>query len=212
MTPDYQFDAEMRWNIDRYVLGDDTLDSELFEACMLEDEELAWAVADRISELQELTVSLRSQPALETARGLEINSIRPQSRPPRASTKAPAGGRLEMPVDVHVHPRSGLFVRHPLWIATVAASLLVVGFAWKTMYPIHPPAESLSTLTNDELVAVATTWMALEGDEAEHANEWLGPASLDMHNVVVGAQADEEDWLMDAASDFFEQLAAGEDS
>ena len=54
-------DAQL-WDIDRYLLDDESLDRAAFEASMLADERLAWAVAEELERLQ-----LLSQPAVTHA-------------------------------------------------------------------------------------------------------------------------------------------------
>jgi hypothetical protein len=49
--------AEQLWDIDRYLLGDETLDRGKFESRMLDDETLAQAVAEELERLQLLSMS-----------------------------------------------------------------------------------------------------------------------------------------------------------
>ncbi|MEZ6135896.1 MAG: hypothetical protein R3C53_13395 [Pirellulaceae bacterium] len=57
--------ADMRWEIDRYLLNDPSFDSAAFEARMLDDETLALTVADELARIQQITHAAQLSSASE---------------------------------------------------------------------------------------------------------------------------------------------------
>lgn len=166
------------WDIDRYLLDDETLDRDAFEARMLQDETLALAVADELERLQLLS-SVADRKLVRAA---------------------------PFAVETSVSPVSFTRTRPPVmaWAALViAVSLLFALFVWPQ--GDQPSAEGqLAANPLQEAIPlqeVAQEWLALESalEDSEIAELVAGAEvnARDTFNLTDDLEeANGDDWML----------------
>ncbi len=171
---------QLDWDAYRYVLDDPTLDRLAFEARMLDDCDLALAVADAM---------------------LHVDSIR------AASFSATA--------DVPVAVRSSNTAATSGWqlssLAVLAASLLLA-VGWVNYRFAHTPVEVAQRGPTQQ--GFVESWLAIRQTElvdgssnlVDLSSNWEAPRDEDP--LSESAEPNDEDWLLDAAREYFAQGGA----
>ncbi len=176
---------DLQWEIDRYLLGDPTLDRDAFELQMLDDVSLAEQVAASVGamELIEVAACSVTRPDIQA------------TIPCRRSTVA-AG----IPVWA--------------MLATVATVLIAVAY-WRNLpnEAIHATRASTEFAESDRLLSqIAEHWLAFENpiivnhEEDVFAEIANGSrrSELSEHELV-----DQTDWLVEAARQFYQENGEG---
>ncbi len=171
-----------QWDVDRYVLGDDTLDRESFEARMATDEQLAWQVAQSVGQVA--CFSSAAELASDDRGQASPNSVpaKPMIPAKQAISVRPVPARL-------------------MWtaLATVAATVLVAS-CWGLLG--RNSTGSADAIAAQDLPAVAAHWLALESEG--EGEETLISNALEMDSTEKWV---EDDWMVEAAQQFFQQEA-----
>lgn len=181
-----------RWDVDRYLLGDASLDHVAFEQQMLCDESLAREVAARVAQLQRLTLACH-----------QLGAPPVPAPPPPAPTTVPAASG-----------RKRLAAAHQLLFTclTLAAALWLALMLWETT-PRRDTPQQAQTADDPQLAEVALRWLALASDSSQHnaeiyqeevlsstaSHEWLELGS----EPLPGSEG--QDWMLDVASEFFQE-------
>lgn len=181
------------WDAYRYVLDDPTLDRAAFETRMLDDVDLALAVAEAVSHVD----SLRAASFIAAPADLTVSSER------TAGAKI-TGWRM-----------SSL-------IALAAGLLLAIGLVNyqllnRQVLNTHGQAGSLppTSQANSLEQNLAESWLAIRQTEIVDGSSNLVDASTnfesprDDENLLDAVDSVDEDWLMDAAREFYAQGEAG---
>ena len=178
---------EQHWEIQRYILGDPTLDVEQFEQQMLDNPEMALAVADEVASIHLLATCDSPSPA-GTGDALGL----PSSNSLGAS-------------------------KSPWVLLGFAASLLVCIFTWLGQPgPRFPDASSTASTRVSEasLEEFAEQWISLQvatSDSYSAESSYYvvtdgGTAGLDPSDSALELTSEHEagnDWLLEAAQLFY---------
>lgn len=224
--------AEQRWDVERYLLGDATLDSEAFEAQMLDDPRLAYEVSAAVDRLANL----------EAACSLEVGVLSGVERQTQVSSeKQPSSWFLGL--------SSSRFSQAQVVVCVLAASLLLVVTIRFASTDRAAQSPELATQDKQVLTEVADRWLAFsdvsfsdvgfsdsglndtvvsdtnsfdsslgEGTEAIFVETVIGETVIGGQARGVGGlssesvQSDETDWLLKAAEQFFLEARSEEDS
>lgn len=174
---------EVQLDVDRYVLQDESLDRDAFEARMLENEELALAVADAVAEWGKISAVCRTQAVTE------LTGLR---SPSHGAVVCRAG-------ENRVGGNWGVI------LATLASVVLVAvlsQISWR-------PTDSLVTQGPQEtpqLTQLAENWIAMTPIEDVTADELLTTAVSDLERAESEEWGDNSDWMVEAAQQFFQEL------
>lgn len=214
--------AEQRWDVERYLLGDATLDSEAFEAQMLDDPRLAYEVSAAVDRLANL----------EAACSLEVGVLSGVERQTQASSdKQPSSWFLGL--------SSSRFSQVQVVVGVLAASLLLVVTIRFASTDRAAQSPEFATQDKQVLTEVADRWLAFSdvsfNDSGLNDTVVSDTNSFDSSleegteaivvETVIGGQArgvgglssesvrsDETDWLLKAAEQFFLEARSEEDS
>ena len=185
---------ELDWDAYRYVLDDPTLDREAFEAHMLGNVDVALAVAEAVLHVDSLRTASLLTPSLDA---------------PRVST----------PSTHHVAAEGGWQLTS--LAALAAAFLLAIGLLNYTVaHKFNPNASSVAAqrLPSQSL---AESWLAIRQTEIVDQSSILVDGSTILVSVrdedalhepadfVATESSADDDWLMDAAREFYAQGEAG---
>ena len=182
LTPDASHERR-RWEIERFVLQDPTLDLAAFEARMLDDPQLAEEVAVCVSRLQQMAAACRlaTPPAIATVSASA--SCGPSSTPPRWTA---VRGKL-------------------LAAASLAATVAVVWAAWPSESPrptkataLRQPLDELPVGSQPRLAEIAQQWMVLESAADE-------PPPVELDPQAPSFVSDDSDWMLQVPAEFFEE-------
>ncbi len=176
-------ESNLAWEIDRYLLGDESLDRQAFESRMLEDSEFALLVAEQLQFLQ----------------------LVGQAAEPRVSQSAVvASSSLKGIATARRQPLRYLAIA----ACAVAASLLCLLTLRQVRQPVvDQPSAAADWLDNSKLQAVAEQWVVLDipADEAvlleldgESAQVFYGGGES------LAGENSAQDWLMQAGEFFHE--------
>lgn len=184
---------QLDWNAYRYVLDDPTLDRAAFETRMLDDVDLALAVAEAMSHVD----SLRAASFIAAPADVAITAE-------RTAGETITGWRL-----------SSL-------IALAAGLLLTIGLVNYQLLDRQLPntrgqAGSLPPTSQANLLeqTLADSWLAIRQTEIVDGSSNLVDVSTnfesprDDENLLDAVDSVDEDWLMDAAREFYAQGEAG---
>lgn len=171
--------AEQRqWDVERYLLDDPSLNRDEFEARMLDDEQLALAVADEVELLQRVVAACRE--------------------PVSAVTHGPKSNHITW----HRIATIGLAIAATLLVA------LLVRMNHETRQTAQETQRTPHSQPSDPLQvqmrAVAEQWVAL--DVSYDADETSSAASDLVAEPAFDVGLDEEDWMLQAAREFFLEL------
>lgn len=173
-----KLDSQTQWEVDRYVLNDETLDRTKFESRMLADERLAWAVMEAVEQMEVLSATVQSTTSGEVTQVARVPS-------------ATAGGWMPSAVSGwRLLGRAGLLV---------AATILLILLVQASLPDARPVASGSGT---DDLSAVAEQWLALDAATDDGENYVTSSA---LEGEVVEASA-EDDWMVEAAQQFFQEV------
>jgi hypothetical protein len=199
MKPSAQ-NSELNWDIERYLLDDPTLDRQEFETRMLADVDLALAVAEQVHRLEALAQASR-----------QLTNWQLAKQPSSPQVLAGGTGR---PVEVSY----GF-----LALAVLAASLLVAvnwirtiedrGVGTSTAQN-HAEKNRNAITSDDGMSVLVDRWLAIQVDHASAGEsyvqdntpftslsaEWLEPGEQ-----VSNSDANEGDWMLETAAEFFQQ-------
>lgn len=162
---DTTISEDLQWDIERYVLLDETLDRDAFEARMLEDERLALAVAEAVDHMEMLTTACR---------------VSSDSSPPKA------------------WPVFAWSMRIGVGLAVAAGLLIATGL----LSPNWSQGDGQAIGETEELSAVAEQWLVMDAD-GDADESLITPVSWEWEP---GLMAEEEDWMLEAAQQFFQEL------
>lgn len=242
-------DEEQRWLVDRYVLGDDTLDRDEFESRMLEEPRLALAVADAVQTVQTISAacvldssSLTLEQAACGVSRVQVNhrADRTMGSPALLSFSSAAERKQVQPAG---HAPSGISMKKGLSLATIAVLLLMASisvYQRGRLAPMVSNAETLSTAPIASsgfasagyaesayaelglLSAVAENWIAFSSagdtnglrlqetgltvDDALNRIDGAWSESADWQGEPNEGNAEGEDWMLEAASDFYYEV------
>ena len=168
---------------ERYVLEDPTLDRHEFEKLMEEDLQLALAVADCVSELQQV----------QNAIG-QLNDFAPASR-----------GTLS---DVYSETESVGTRRSPLIVFAIVAILLLATLPVIGRLFDQDSAEVSTSVAADleqlPSAVIAAGWLAMGPAESEVAFERLDVLAVEQEDESVEMRQD-IDWMLSVSEEFFSE-------
>ena len=176
---------ELQWQIDRYVLGDADMDRTAFEEFMLQDEQVAWWVAKSVQE--------------------HLNTARAAKRVPHSDAEhLQVAARQSNPSQERSSRR--LFVS---LLVTSAAIFLAV--LWNS----SGTPENHNVAPQNTFSQIADNWVALGEAELVQSSletdpEWelvsFEPELGLGQNLESPLEDEEEDWMLQAASDFYAEF------
>ncbi len=186
--------SQLDWDAYRYVLDDPSLDRAAFEARMLDDVELALAVAQAVAHVDQLRAASFSAAPVSSVATPAVAST-------RSSASGPAGWRLSS-------------------LAALAAGLLLAIGLLNFVLDQRPGASAVA-LSGTGQSQVVEHWLALQRAELVDVSTNLvdmsinfdvGPDDMivpDSADAVATESSTDSDWLMDAAREFYSQGEAG---
>ena len=173
---------QWQWDIDRYVLRDESLDREAFESRMFENEQLALAVADAVGELEKISGVCRSLAWLEPVAELSGSAI---------SARDPALGNRAV----------GNWVVVLATLATVILLAVLSQFAWRQ----SNSRVALGQSETVQLTQLAENWIAMKDIEVAIEDKVLITTVTDSDGADAADAEDSADWILEAAQQFFEE-------
>ncbi|MFO1062760.1 MAG: hypothetical protein U0892_02650 [Pirellulales bacterium] len=191
-----------QWEADRYVLDDPTLDRDAFELRMLDDPELANAVAGAVLQVELLSRAVTIDAQVQNAQ------LRPEPNIQASTSAAVSDSGIPTSwAPSHVGQ---------LWAALAAVLLVALSIAVASMRDL-PRSGTEATAESD----LADQWIHLVSDPQStlpHENvvvdaddvSSIGDVTMDAPTEDQESASDvESDWMIDAGEEFFASGAAG---
>lgn len=186
---DKQISADLQWDIDRYLLGDEALDREAFEARMMEDESLALAVAESVQQFEDLSRACRAMPA-----------VHEDENWPRGESDVSHLSRRQV---------SSAEVYRLIGLAAFAASLLLAVLIWQSL---GGPGQrqiadggTTETGSGNRLAEVADLWFAMDSSEVLASDSETFLISDGSDAMVVDDLSAESDWIIEATQQLYDR-------
>lgn len=180
------------WDAYRYILDDPTLDRQVFEARMLDDLDLALAVAEAVSHVDALRAASFIAPS--------PSRVMPSQVVPVASAGAESSAW-----------------RLSTLIVLAAGLLLTIGIVNYQLLTSHRFRDPSTMAAQSKLLeqSLAESWLAIRQTELVDGSTNLVDISTNVEalrdddSLPDAVDAVGEDWLMDAAREFYAQGEAG---
>lgn len=173
-----RINEELQRDIDRYVLNDETLDRGAFESRMIENEQIAWAVANTVADLEKISAVCRSEPAVESA---SVTSAT------LASATNRVGGNWSVVLAT---------------LASVVLLAVLSQFAWERSDSFVAQVAT----ERPQLTQLAENWIAMTENEGGTEDELLTTTVSEQDRVDGEDWGDSSDWMLEAAQQFFQEL------
>lgn len=190
-------DANLQWQIDRYVLGDETFDRAEFESLMLKNDNLALAVGDSVSDMQLIAL---------------------------ADGTTNCANEKTLPAIEMVSERDARGLARGMVLLATSAVLLVAGFLW---FRSSSNSDSMTQRqeAGGDISALAENWVALKSPQLDATDlfngDYMGAAEnsrdveevwllSNFHDAEYASEqdADVEDWMLEAAQVFYQEIGS----